>query len=155
MNSPRFYFDIYKRYVNTPDIANLKVLEINTTGTLSSQMWKQLCTTITVESDLSKVGDHEFDFCHINLTDYNNLVVLMKQLNLQKRPHGTHYILLGNKVAAWENIKLLQQDEDLRKDGRMFYTAADLGVLPYKIKKPDQTVIRDVVEPEATLLEYR
>ena len=155
MNSSKFYFDVYKRFVNIPQINNLVMLEINTTGKLSSDMWPQLFGTIYVESDANKLFRHTFDLCYFNIDDFSNIGTIVKSMNLQKRDHGVNYFLFSSKTSFWVYSNQLLGDAVLQQDGRRFYSIADLGLTPYKIKTSNQTIIHEVLEPEATLFEYR
>lgn len=155
MNSPKFYFDVYKRFVNLPEIANMSLLEVNTTGIISSQMWKQLFGTINVENDVTKLSQYPFDFCYLNLDDFSNVGNIVKAMNLEKRPHGIQYFLMSSKIKFWAHINQLISEESFQLDGRRFYSSADLGFSSYKIKSPDQTIIRECSDSEATLFEYR
>jgi hypothetical protein len=162
MNSPRLFFDIYKTYANYKDVADLVVLEINDTGKLSSQMWKQLFTKIHVENDLSKVGSCEFDICFLNITDWSKSEQILSSLNYSPRPRGHHEIIVANKAEFWQyflpstgpgvcqRAKLWGGEQDTRQ----FSIRGDMGLFPYKIKKPDQTVVAESKENEATVLWY-
>lgn len=167
MNSPRLFFDIYKTYANYKDVADLVVLEINDTGKLSSQMWKQLFTKIHVENDLSKVGSYEFDICFLNITDWSKSEQILSSLNYSPRPRGHHEIIVANKAEFWQYYIPSPKDGICpdgicqraklwggEQDTRQFSVRGDMGLFPYKIKKPDQTVVAESKENEATVLWY-
>ena len=168
MNSPRLFFDIYKNNVNKEDVENLVVLEINTTGKLSSQMWKHLFNTIHVETDINKVKDYEFDICFLNIEDWSLSEQILKSLNYSPRPRGFHEIIIANKVKFWpyyippvkEGICASGIFENSRtwsngQDSRQLHIFGDMGLFQYKIKKPDQTVLFESTENEATVLHYK
>jgi hypothetical protein len=159
MNSPRLFFDIYKNNVNQKDVNNLVVLEINTTGKLSSQMWKQLFNTIHVESDITKVKDYEFDICFLNIEDWSLSEQILQSLNYSPRSRGFHEIIIANKVKFWPyyipNIFDHSKNWGGEQDTRHLQIVGDMGLFPYKLKKPDQTVIFESTENEATVLHYK
>jgi hypothetical protein len=168
MNSPRLFFDIYKTYANYKDVANLVVLEINDTGTLSSQMWTQLFTNIHVENDLSKVGSYEFDICFLNINDWSKSEQILASLNYSPRSRGYHEVIVANKAVFWsyflpapkdgiasEGICQRARSWGGEQDTRQFHIQGDIGLFPYKIKKPDQTIIAESLENEATVFHYK
>ena len=168
MNSPRLFFDIYKNNVNQKDVNNLVVLEINTTGKLSSQMWKHLFNTIYVESDITKVKDYEFDICFLNIEDWSLSEQILQSLNYSPRPRGFHEIIVANKAKFWpyfipdikdgvspEGIFERSKKWSCGQDNKQLNVFGDMGLFPYKLKKPDQTVIFESTENEATVLHYK
>lgn len=168
MNSPRLFFDLYKIYANYKDVENLVVLEFNTTGKLSSQMWTQIFKHIHVETDITKLNSYEFDIFFLNIEDWTTAESILSVLNYSVRPRGYHEIIVANKAKFWpyflpapkdgicpegicQRAKLWGGEEDKRQ----LHVQGDLGLFPYKIKRPDQTVITESLENEATIFQYR
>ena len=168
MNSPRLFFDLYKIYANYKDVENLVVLEFNTTGKLSSQMWTQIFKHIHVETDITKLNSYEFDIFFLNIEDWTTAESILSVLNYSVRPRGYHEIIVANKAKFWpyflpapkdgicpegicQRAKLWGGEEDKRQ----LYVQGDLGLFPYKIKRPDQTVVAESLENEATIFQYR
>lgn len=154
MNSAKFYYEAYKRFVVLPKITEYKFLEINTTNTLSSPMWKQLCDSITVQN-VASIQPIEFDICYINLDNYDNIITILKSFNLTKNQSGVHHFVISSKSKLWVHNKALFEDKFFDDDTRRFYSATDIGITPYKLKSPDGTVLSDYADPEGMILEYR
>lgn len=168
MNSPRLFFDLYKIYANYKDVENLVVLEFNTTGKLSSQMWTQIFKHIHVETDMSKLNSYEFDIFFLNIEDWSTAERILYSLNYSTRPRGYHEIIVANKAKFWQYFLPLPIG-GISKDGicqrakqwggeqdtRQFHVQGDIGLFPYKIKRPDQTIISESLENEATIFHYR
>jgi hypothetical protein len=168
MNSPRLFFDLYKIYANYKDVENLVVLEFNTTGKLSSQMWTQIFKHIHVETDITKLNSYEFDIFFLNIEDWSTAEKILCSLNYSPRHRGYHEVVVSNKEKFWEYF-LPKPVGDICPDGifqraklwggeedkRQFHVQGDIGLFPYKIKRPDQTVIAESVENESTIFQYR
>ena len=154
MNSAKFYYEVYKKFIVVPQITTQKFLEINTTQTLSSDMWKQLFNDITIQH-VDSVQPSEFDVCYINLDNYDNIIPLLKSLNLTKNQRGIHYFVLSSKAKFWPHSRPLFEDQSFWTENRRFYSTTDIGIVPYKLKSPDGTVLSEYPDPEGLVLEYR
>lgn len=154
MNSAKFYYEVYKKFIVVPQITSYKFLEINTTQTLSSDMWKQLFNNITVQH-VDSLQPCEFDVCYLNLESYDNIVPLLKSLNLTKNERGIHHFVLSSKAKFWVHSSSVFGEESLQTENRRFYSSTDVGIMPYKLKSPDGTVLSEYPDPEGLVLEYR
>lgn len=154
MNTPRFYFDIYNRFINIKNVNSLSFLEINSDGSLSTNMWEQLFDNIRIETP-SSITNNLFDFCYFNLVDYSNILSIIENFNLKKTNHGIHYFIFSNKLEFNNLFKILKDDMRYQNDGRNFHLIADLGFTPYFLKKSDGSLIKEQNESEGILVEYR
>jgi hypothetical protein len=154
MNSAKFYYEAYKRFITIPKITSHKFLEINTTQTLSSDMWKQLFSDVTVQH-VDSLQPCEFDVCYVNLDNYDNIIPLLRSLNLAKNERGVHHFVLSSKSKFWAHSRQLFEDQFFWTENRRFYSGSDIGILPYKLKSPDGTILSEYPDPEGLVLEYR
>jgi len=155
-NTPRFYFDIYRHYVNRDGVNKYKVLEINPTGKCSSDMWRQLFDTYKVVSDPNEAKDYEFNVLLLDLDDWSKTIDTLSVLNFNNRENDVLEVIISQKDDFFEFYQSVMNESMKWGDDetRFLKIMGDFGIFPYKLKTPDQTILEELVSNEGTYLVY-